>query len=168
MKRLVTLLIFAAWTSSLRAQDSTLTAPDSTLIQATSLYRNPHRALILGSIIPGAGHIYAGEYWHGFLHYEATVMTIGAGVMTFLVDKCTFAFLSATSCDPGPQWPHQALGVTVVGLGVWEWISSARDAARAAERANERHRRKMARAKPIIGAPGGTHGDWRAGVAIPW
>ena len=88
--------------------------------------------------------------------------------MTFLIDKCTFSFLSTTRCDPGPQWPHQAVGVTLVGLGFWEWISSARDAARAAERANERHRRKMAQAKPIIAVPNGSHGDWRAGVAIPW
>ena len=168
MKALVTILILAACTSPLVAQDTTITTPDSTLPRATSLYRDPHRALILGSIIPGAGHIYAGEYWHGFLNYEGTVGTIGLGVMTFLVDKCMLSFLSTTRCDSGPQWPHQVLGVTVVGLGVWGWISSARDAAHAAERANERHRRKMAQAKPIIVAPGASHADWRAGVAIPW
>ena len=168
MKALVTLLIVAACSSPLVAQDSTITTPDSTLPRATSLYRDPHRALILGSLIPGAGHIYAGEYWHGILHYEGTVLTIGAGVMTFLMDNCTFTFLSTTSCDPGPQWPNQALGVIVVGFGVWGWISSARDAVRAAERANERHRRKMAQAKPIVAVPAGSHGNWRAGVAIPW
>ncbi|HEX9250244.1 MAG TPA: hypothetical protein VF856_12135 [Gemmatimonadaceae bacterium] len=168
MKALVTILTLAACTSPLVAQDTTITTPDSTLPRATSLYRDPHRALILGSIIPGAGHIYAGEYWHGFLNYEGTVGTIGLGVMTFLVDKCMLSFLSTTRCDSGPQWPHQVLGVTVVGLGVWGWISSARDAAHAAERANERHRRKMAKAKPIIVAPGASHADWRAGVAIPW
>ncbi len=169
MKAFVTLLIVvAAWTSPSGAQDSTRTAPDSTLPPATSLYRDPHRALVLGSLIPGAGHIYAGEYWHGILNYEGTVGTIGVGVMTFLVDKCMLSFLSATRCDSGPQWPHQVLGVTVVGLGVWGWISSARDAARAAERANERHRRKMAQAKPIISVPAGSHSDWHAGVVIPW
>ena len=168
MKALVTLFIVAACTSSLVAQDSTVTTPDSTLPRATSLYRDPHRALILGSLIPGAGHIYAGEYWHGVLNYGGTVGTIGVGVMTFLVDKCMLSFLSTTRCDSGPQWPHQVLGVTVVGLGVWGWISSARDAAHAAERANERHRRKMAQARPILAVPAGSRGDWRAGVAIPW
>ena len=88
--------------------------------------------------------------------------------MTFIVDKCMLSFLSTTRCDSGPQWPHQALGVTVVGIGIWEWVSSARDAAHAAERANEKHRRKMAKTKPIIEAPAGSHGNWRAGVAIPW
>jgi hypothetical protein len=168
MKALVSILIVAAWTSPLSAQDSTRAAPDSTLAPTTSLYRDPRRALILGSLIPGAGHIYAGEYWRGILNYEGTVGTIGVGVMTFLVDKCMLSFLSTTKCDSGPQWPHQVLGVTLVGLGFWGWISSARDAPHAAERANERHRRKTAQAKPIIAVPGGSHGDWRAGVAIPW
>jgi hypothetical protein len=168
MKALVTLLVVAAWSSPLGAQDSTLTAPDSTLPPATSLYRDPHRALILGSLIPGAGHIYAGEYWRGFLNYEATVGAIGLGAMVFIVDKCTFTFFSTTHCDPGPEWPHELLGVVTVGTGIWGWISSARDAAHAAERANAKHRRKMARAKPIIAVPSGSHGDWRAGVAIPW
>jgi hypothetical protein len=169
MKAVVTLLIVvAAWTSPSGAQDSTRTVPDSTPTPATSLYRDPHRALILGSLIPGAGHIYAGEYWRGFLNYEATVGAIGLGVMVFIVDKCTFTFLSTTHCDPGPEWPHRLLGVVTVGSGIWEWISSARDAAHAAERANAKHRRKMAGAKPIVAGPGGSHGDWRAGVAIPW
>ena len=177
MKALICILISTAWISPLSAQDSTgATAdsastrarPDSASTQATSLYRSPRRALILGSLIPGAGHIYAGEYWRGIVNYEGTVATIGLGAMTFIADRCMFSFLSASKCDSGPAWPHQALGVAVVGLGLWGWVSSARDAAHAAERANERHRRKTAQAKPIIEAPAGSHGDWRAGVAIPW
>jgi hypothetical protein len=168
MKALVCILLSSAWISPLSAQDSALATADSASTHATTLYRNPRRALILGSLIPGAGHIYAGEYWHGVLTYEGTVTTIGMGVMTYIVDKCMFTFLNTTRCDSGPAWPHQALGVAVVGLGLWEWVSSARDAAHAAERANERHRRKTAQAKPIIVAPAASHGDWRAGVAIPW
>ena len=168
MKALVGILIAAALTSPLSAQDSSRATADSALTPATTPYRNPHRALIFGSLIPGAGHIYAGEYWRGFLNYEMTVGAIGGGVLVFIVDKCTFSFLSATRCDPGPQWPHQALGVLTVGLGFWQWVSSARDAPRAAERANVKHRRKAAEAKPIIEAPVGPHGDWRVGVAIPW
>jgi hypothetical protein len=181
MKPLIGILMVAAWISRLNAQDTATAAkatPDSA--NATNAttdsarppeerpYRNPREALILGSVIPGAGHIYAGEYWHGVLHYEMTVMSIGAGVLTFMIDKCTFSFFSTTECDPGPQWPHQALGVAEVGYGIWQWVSSARDASRAAERANERHRRNMARAKPIIGPAPGSHGGWHAGVEIPW
>jgi hypothetical protein len=168
MKALVCILIVAAWTSPLGAQDSTRATADSAVPTVTHPYRNPHLALILGSLIPGAGHIYAGEYWRGFVNYETTVGAIGMGVMVFIVDKCMMSFLSTTRCDPGPQWPHQALGVLTVGMGVWQWVSTARDAPRAAERANVKHRRNAAAAKPIIDAPVGPHGDWRVGVAIPW
>jgi hypothetical protein len=168
VKPFVLLVLTAAvLTSPVGAQDPGTTA-DSAVPAATHLYRNPHRALIIGSVIPGAGHIYAGEYWRGFLNYEFTVMTLGAGVMVFIVDKCTFTFLSTERCNPGPQWPHQVLGVATVGVGFWQWVSSARDALHAAERANEKHRRKMARVKPIIGAPVGSHENWRAGIEIPW
>lgn len=180
MKPLIGILIVAAWISPLRAQDTTDTTkarPDSANVTSvtesvaaapeTHPYRNPREALILGSLIPGAGHIYAGEYWHGVVNYETTVMSIGMGVMTFLVNKCTFDLFDP-NCKPGPEWPHQLLGVAVVGLGFRQWILSARDAPRAAERANERHRRKMAQARPIIGPTGGFHGEWHAGVEIPW
>jgi hypothetical protein len=183
MKAFTGILIAAVWISPLRAQDTTRATnamPDSA--NATRLtdsaaataeahpYRNPREALILGSVFPGAGHIYAGEYWHGVVNYEMTVMTIGMGVMTFTLDRCTFSnldFLSPSNCDPGPKWPYQALGVALVGLGFRQWILSARDASRAAERANERHRRTMSQVKPIIEPAGGSHG-WHAGIEIPW
>ena len=170
MKPVIGILIVAAWISPLRAQDTTTATsgtPDSSSTPESHPYRNPRKALILGSLIPGAGHIYAGEYWHGVLNYETTVMTIGMGAMTFIVDNCTFDLFDP-NCKPGPEWPHQVLGVVVVGLGFRQWILSARDASRAAERANERHRRKMAQAKPIIGPAGGSHGGWHAGIEIPW
>jgi hypothetical protein len=180
MKPLIGILIAAAWISPLNAQDrATATKavadsanamkpmPASAPTPETRPYRNPREALILGSLLPGAGHIYAGEYWHGVVNYEMTVMSIGTGVMTFLVNKCTFDFLNP-NCKPGPEWPHQALGVALVGLGFRQWVLSARDAPRAAERANERHRRKMAQAKPIIGPAVGSHGGWHAGIEIPW
>jgi hypothetical protein len=175
MKAFTGILIVAVWISPLNAQDTSTSAakatPDSAQTHETHPYRNPREALILGSVFPGAGHIYAGEYWHGVVNYEMTVMTIGMGAMTFMLDRCTFSnldFLSPSNCKPGPQWPHQALGVALVGLGFRRWILSARDASRAAERANERHRRKMAQAKPIIEPAGGSRGGWRAGVEIPW
>ena len=169
MKAFTGILIVAVWISPLKAQDTvnaTKATPDSASTTETHPYRNPREALILGSVFPGAGHIYAGEYWHGVVNYEMTVMSFGMGVMTFIVDKCTFDFADS-NCKPGPQWPHQALGVALVGLGFRQWILSARDASRAAERANERHRRKMAQARPIIEPAGGSHG-WHAGIEIPW
>ncbi|HVS60201.1 MAG TPA: hypothetical protein VHE82_05870, partial [Gemmatimonadaceae bacterium] len=162
------LLLVSVWASPLRAQDTTRVTADSAVVPASSLYRNPKRALILGSVIPGAGHIYAGEYVQGFFIYEATVGGIGGGVMTFIFDRCMLSFLSATHCDSGPQWPHQVLGVALVGAGIWEWISSARDAPHAAERANAKHRRQTFAATPIIEAPVDAYSGWRVGAAIHW
>ena len=170
MKALVCTLIAAAWISPLSAQDSTRTTADSAstpaTTPATTLYRDRHRALILGSLVPGAGHIYAGEYWRGFGTYVGTLGIMGMGALVYILDDCAFAFFSA--CKPGPQWPSRIGGAVGIGAGIWTWISSARDAPHAAERANARHRRKAAEAKPIIEAPVGSHGDWRVGVAIPW
>jgi hypothetical protein len=150
------------------AQDSAQTTPDSTLPKSPGLYRNPHRARVLGALIPGAGHIYAGEYLSGILAYEGTVGGIGAGVLVFTVNRCTFSFLSMTRCDPGPEWPHQALGVAIVGLGIWEWVSSARDAAHAAERANARHDGRSAAVSPFIAPFSGAANASEVGVSLHW
>jgi hypothetical protein len=152
----------------LSAQDTTAGAPDSTTSKAHKPYRDPHKALVLGSIIPGAGHIYAGEYFKGFVNYEATVGAIGLGTMVFIADKCMFAFLNTTPCKSGPAWPHQALGVALVGIGIWGWISSARDARHAAERANVRHDARRAVITPFIAPFSGPASAPQIGVSLQW
>jgi hypothetical protein len=152
----------------LRAQEAALTPPDSTTSRARGPYRNPQLALILGTLVPGAGHIYAGEYLTGILTYEATVGAIGAGTLVFAMDKCAFTFLSTSTCKPGPEWPHQLLGVTVVGMGIWKWISSARDAPHAAERANARHRVRSSAVAPFIAPFSGPANASQIGVALHW
>ena len=94
MKIFVGILLVLACAAPLIGQDTATVTVDSTVQQAP-LYRNPKRALILGSIIPGGGHIYAGEYWRGILTYEATVGGIGVGVMVFTLDPCTLISSSA-------------------------------------------------------------------------
>ena len=165
MKAFAGFLLISIWISPLRAQDTTRAAADSVVRQETPLFRNPKRALILGSVIPGAGHIYAGEYVKGFFIYEGTLAGIGGGAMAFIWDRCMFSFLGPP-CKSGPQWPHQVLGVALVGAGIWEWISSARDAPHAAERANERHRRKTSPPAPIIEPAVDSHNGWRVGAQI--
>jgi hypothetical protein len=166
MKTFAGFLLVLGLVAPLRAQDTTTVTADSTIHQVAPLYRNPKRALILGSVIPGAGHIYSGEYWQGFLRYEGTVGAIGGGVLTFIWDRCMLSFLSTTPCKSGPQWPHQVLGVAFVGAGIWEWISSARDAPHAAERANAKHLRHRSTTTPIIEPPADSHSGWRVGTEI--
>jgi hypothetical protein len=166
MKALAGLVLVSVLASPLRAQDTTRVTADSTNRLLTPLYRNPKSALILGSVIPGAGHIYAGEYLRGFGIYEATVSAIGVGAIAFIADRCMFSFLNTTPCKSGPQWPHQLVGVVLVGTGIWEWITSARDAPRAAERANANHLRHRATVAPTIAAPVGSHSGWRVGAEV--
>jgi hypothetical protein len=154
--------------SPLGAQEPTQGGLDSTTSTPVGPYRNPQRALVFGTLIPGAGHIYAGEYLTGILNYEMTVGGIGGGALVFLVDNCTFSFLSTSACKPGPEWPHQLLGATMVGMGIWKWISSARDAPRAAERANARHDARSRALTPYIAPYSGLVEGTEIGVSIHW
>jgi hypothetical protein len=154
--------------SPVRAQEPGGGTPDSSMFAPVGYYRNPQRALVLGILIPGAGHIYAGEYLRGFLAYEATVGGIGGGILIFLLDNCTFTVGLSTTCKPGPEWPHQVLGIAGVGMGIWEWISSARDAPRAAERANARHGTRSPTITPIIDPLSGAANVSRIGVSVHW
>jgi hypothetical protein len=165
---LIAFCIAVLLVSPLGAQEPTQGALDSTTSRPERPYRNPHRALVLGTLIPGAGHIYAGEYVTGILTYEATVGAIGGGTLVFLFDKCIFTFLSSSTCKPGPEWPHQLLGVTIVGMGIWKWISSARDAPSAAERANTRHRGQTSALTPYIAPFSGPADATDVGVSIRW
>lgn len=164
MKYLFYMFLVACLNTTLLAQDTTQIAPGQTL----KPFRDPHKARIFGSLFPGAGHMYAGEYLRGYGYYLATVGGVGAGVMVFTIDRCTFSFLSASSCDPGPQWPHQALGIAMVGAGIWSWVSSARDATRAAQRANARHEARTLLLKPVIGPGNEPKARLHAGLNLSW
>lgn len=161
------ILLTAASVASLEAQDTTRVLQDSTS-SATPLYRDPQRAQVLGIILPGAGHFYAGEYLRGYGTWVVTVVGIGMGPVIYNLDRCTFAFLSASECDPGPKWPNRLLGVFMVGAGVWTWVSSARDAPHAAERANERRKSRRLRVNPLVEPSAAPDPRLRAGIAIRW
>ena len=161
------LVLFPA--APLRAQDTAQVVPPDSVQQSLARpYRSPHKALILGTILPGAGYMYTGEYLRGYGTWVATIGLIGEGVMVYILDNCTFTFLSTEKCKPEPAWPHQLLGIAGIGGGLWTWITSARDAPHAAERANERHRSKKPKVEPLIGLPTGTGPEWKAGLAVRW
>ncbi len=168
MRSLVFVLLVVTINTPVLAQDTTVVNEAVASPPTVKPYRDPHKARVLGTIFPGAGHIYSGEYLRGYGYYLATVGGVGMGVMVFIVDRCTFSFLSATSCDPGPQWPHQALGVAMVGAGFWSWISSAREAAHAAERANARHEARKLSVKPLIEPANEPNARLHAGLKVSW
>jgi len=167
MKPLLCLILLAGLSVPVLAQD-TSAVTDTARPSSQPLYRDPHKARILGSVFPGAGHFYAGEYLRGYGYYLLTVDAAGAGVLTFIMDRCTFSFLSTKSCDPGPQWPHQAAGIALIGVSIWTWVASARDAGHAAERANERHERRALRVKPLLEPANRPDAQLNAGLSVGW
>jgi hypothetical protein len=163
------LFLALAFGSQLGAQDSTEIPLDTASVSAQAPFRDPHRAKVLGTIFPGAGHIYAGEYLRGYGIYVVTITSIGLGPFVYLLDSCSLAALSWSECkNPPPQWIHKVLGIAMVGSGIWTWISGARDAPHAAERANAKHGSKSLKVAPFIEPSSEPGSQWHAGLAVRW
>ncbi|HET9777306.1 MAG TPA: hypothetical protein VFP77_12105, partial [Gemmatimonadaceae bacterium] len=73
-------ILFVAVATSIPAQ-TTQTPPDSAAQQIEKPYRDPQKAVVLGSILPGAGYVYAGEYLHAYGAWLGTIGGIGGGMM---------------------------------------------------------------------------------------
>lgn len=166
MKVALAVTLFSLLAGPLAAQATTHVTVDSSSRSRLPLYRDPHRARILGTIIPGAGQFYAGEYLKGYLAFVATSGGLAMGPLIFSMDSCSFALF--TTCHAGSKWPYEALGAYMVVTSVWTWVSTARDAARAAERANLRHRGKAAALAPFIQPSPTLRGQWNTGVIVGW
>jgi hypothetical protein len=134
--------------------------------------RSATTATVFGAIVPGAGHLYAGEYLRGIGFYFMTVSAIGSGAMTYILDRCTFDF--SGTCNPGPSWPHRALGIAEVAAGVSAWTISALDAHRAVDRRLTRRRSRILRRvgitelRPLFAPPGSISGAFEVGVHGTW
>src|SRR2546423_14936145 len=61
--------------------------------------RSPGTAAVLGTVVPGAGHIYAGEYVRGAQLYLTAVSGIGGGYLIYVLDRCAFTW---DPCNSGP------------------------------------------------------------------
>src|SRR5215208_6860703 len=83
MRVAVMVLLTAMSVASLEAQDTIRILEDSASIPTQTLYRDPHRARVLGTLLPGAGHFYAGEYLRGYGTWVYTVVGITAGPVIY-------------------------------------------------------------------------------------
>ena len=167
MRLVITLSLVSLSAATLAAQDTpSRPVVDSASVSSAPPYRDPHRARILGTIIPGAGQFYAGEYLRGYVTFVATGSALAMGPLIFSMDGCTLAFFS--ECNPNPKWPYKVVGAYLVGAAVWTWFSTARDAPHAAERANARHRAKSSTMAPLIEPSPTVPGQWNTGVTVRW
>jgi hypothetical protein len=117
--RLATVVALAVASTPLAAQDTT---------RATAGAKDPTVARVIG-IVPGAGHIYAGETMRGATYFGTTVgIFLLAGLM--FASDC----IGAEDCGKSSA-PALAM---LAGFGYWGW--TIYDAGRAAHRANARGR----------------------------
>jgi hypothetical protein len=166
MRVTATIILTAVSVASLGAQDTTRILRDSGSVPPPTLYRNPRTAKVLGTILPGAGHMYAGEYLRGYGTWVGTASGIAAGAIIYDHDGCMLTFFYI-DCGDGHRWTSRVTGLAMVGLGIWSWISSARDAPRAAERANTRHQSRRLQARPLV-EPSGQHHKLNVGAELRW
>jgi hypothetical protein len=99
----------------------------------SSQFKDPATARVIG-IIPGAGHMYAGEPGRGVAYLGGVVGLTLAGAAMFLSD-CASDIYRITS--DGCESSSAGNGFLVVALGVWAW--SIYDAGSAAHRENAKH-----------------------------
>lgn len=148
------------------AQDSVDVVSTSTAAQERP-YRDPHKARTLATILPGAGYIYTGEYFRGYGTWVATASSFIWAPYEYEYGSC--AFSSIDKCTRGAlRWESRAMGVFFVGTGLWTWIASVRDAPLAAERANERHRRRELKVGPLLEIKPQSQQQLRAGLSLDW
>ena len=136
----VVALLAGVAAAPLGAQDSTRAIPDS----LASWYRDPHTAQLLGSFIPGAGHLYAGEKLRGLGIGGVALFGVAAGIVLLNERECHLVTFGVESCDPGALTANRVNGITELVGGVAAWVLSAVDAPRAAVRENERRSRRVA------------------------
>jgi hypothetical protein len=140
----------------------------SPVVDTDPPYRNPERARKLAMVVPGAGYVYTGEYFRGYLTWVGTAVPILGGVISF-DQPCGYALfvplIDPFKCTTTSRWPSRATGALLVAGGLWTFISSVRDARHSAERTNARHLRRVV---PVLTGPTGLNPAWQAGVSVGW
>lgn len=86
-------------------------------------YRDPRRARVLGAVLPGAGHVYAGEYFSGYVLGVGAVGLLALGPAMY---RYSTAVSSPDECSARPalicrtggrSWTGAALGVLATATG---------------------------------------------------
>jgi hypothetical protein len=158
MRTLIVSLLFCVSTAVL-AQDSPTERP----LSAEHPYRDPHKARILATILPGAGYAYTGEYLRAYGTWVVTASGLMVGPI-ILADDCS---LVSWTCNTQARIANILDGSLLVIVAATTWIRSVRDAPKSAERANERRRRRELDVRPTISVPQSRNGV-TAGFSVAW
>ena len=146
MKLLATVsFVWLTVSASLPGQDVPPAGKDSA--RAANPYRDPQKAKALATVLPGAGYVYTGDYLLAYATWAGTATSLIAGPVIYQFDGCVSIDFTR-ACKPPPRWTYQAVGILLIGVGAWIWVSSVRDAPHAAERATARHQLRLSKPPP--------------------
>ena len=143
-----------------------LAAQDSTQANRLPGYRDPRTAQTLGSFLPGAGHMYAGERLRGLGLMVVSLAGIAEGIASWN-DVCQISIGEPDVCQNEPTAGSRLLSITQIAVGVGCWVISAVDAPRAAERENARLRAARVSLVSLSGGAGRPAGV-QARLTISW
>jgi hypothetical protein len=147
-------LLFVTTAAAQQVPVSTATQVDTTI----SASKSPSTARVIG-IIPGAGHMYAGEVGRGFLYLGGTLGLVLVAGYAHLSD----CFMTD---QPGCGGSPEVTVSLIAAGGLWIW--SIADAGRAARRTNAKRAASSLILEPtrIAAAHGGDHTGVRLGLRI--
>ena len=160
---IATLVSIAAASAGAQYSTRVIDAPDS----LASWYRDPKTAQILGSFLPGAGHIYAGESLRGLGLAGAALVGIAGGITLLNERNCRILSLDSGGCNWELSTSQRIGGITQIAAGVAAWVFGAIDAPRAAQRVNARARQRVSVA-PFARDDGVRHAALGVAVTVGW
>jgi hypothetical protein len=156
-------LVVSLVASLLFSVPATVFAQD--VVSAEHPYRDPQKARVLATILPGAGYAYTGEYLRAYGTWFVTAAGLMVGPVYFESD-CYGGLLDVT-CGGQARTANIVLGSLMIATSIVTWVKSVRDAPKSAERANERHRRRELELSPTITIPD-AHNRVNAGLSVAW
>jgi hypothetical protein len=135
--------------------------------------RSASTAALLGAVIPGAGHFYAGEKARGAAFFLVTAENVGTMLYFNNRHGCPTPGLSPICDDDAATTERHAIVIASAIVGGAVWIVSAIDAPRAVRREEERQRTRSAvldgRTWHVVIAPACDRTPtWRVGLRTTW
>jgi len=141
---------------------------DSALAWQLGYRRDRRTAVVLGALVPGAGHLYAGEWLRSYLNFVAAAGGIYVGPVVYNFDRCTFDW--RPQCRSGVPLGARIAGAAYIAGGVTVWITGAIDAGRAVTRQRARRARAERQRRqsmwPVFGPCPLAKRSWCTGVAV--
>src|SRR3954464_1708103 len=118
---LVAMCDVVAFAAARAQQSPDSSATDSAIAERLGYRRSRTTARVLGAVVPGAGHLYAGEWFKSYLNFVGATGGIYVGEAIYTFDRCTFDW--SGGCRPGVPAGSRVIGVAMMASGVAIWVA---------------------------------------------